>query len=519
MSENVSKPSGYILSIDQGTTGTTVLVLKTGKETGAEVIGRSTINFEQYFPAEGWVEHDLEEIWNSVLSAIEKSTKAAADFDSSFAVDKIDAVGLTNQRETVCFMEAGSGKPLRKAIVWQCRRSSDICRTLKADGLEEKFKDKTGLVLDPYFSGTKVAWVFENEPELKEKYEDGTLWLGTIDTYLLARLTGGASFKTEPSNASRTLIYDIHAGGWSEELAGYLGISHLDGLAEVCDSNAVFGKTTELRVLPAGIPISGVLGDQQAALFGQACTDPGTMKCTYGTGAFMLINTGERPVKSANNMLTTVAWQVQGKLTYALEGSCFIAGAGVQYIRDQLGFFENASESENISFSEEAAPHVYFVPALTGLGAPWWNPKARGAFLGLTRASSKATLTRAVLEGIAFSVADLARCLDQDFGGEPSYLSVDGGASMNNVLMQFQADLLGRPVRRPTQIETTAIGAGLMAAWGVGLLSGTEDIAKVVTLEKEYTPSTDEFKRTILENGWKRAVKAVEVFSDFDQNS
>lgn len=517
----------YLLSIDQGTTGSTVLIVGVGgnRHSGTsqnhqevEVVGKKTCDFPQHFPAAGWVEHDLEEVWASVCSAAKGALQEAQQRDKDFSVAKIAALGITNQRETIGVFDRKSGRPLAKAIVWQCRRSTDICKRLKDQGIEAAIKSRTGLVLDPYFSGTKVTWMFENHPEIAAAIKNGSAVLGTIDAFLMHRLSGGAVFATDASNASRTLLYDINKGCWDSDLAEMLALPDLEkSLPEVRDSAGQFGVTKGLNFLPDGVPIGGVLGDQQAALAGQACFAAGEAKCTYGTGAFFLLNTGAAVKQSRNGMLSTVAWSLCGKRTYALEGSSFIAGAAMQFLRDQLGIIKSAEESEAIAAMASGSPEVYFVPALTGLGAPWWVPEARGAFLGLTRGTSKAQMIRAALEGVAFQVCDLILAMQADFGQAMSTLSVDGGAVKNNLLMQLQADFSGLQVDRPRNIETTAFGAALFAGLGTGVFKTLDEIKGLRVTDRLFVPhrakQEDVEKIRLQMAGWQRAVKAVRAFA------
>ncbi len=504
----------YIVAIDQGTTGSTVLVIDVSRAGDSTVIGRKTVDFPQHFPQTGWVEHDLEEIWASVAQAAAGALTQAKATKAQFDPKCVIALGITNQRETLCVFDRKTAKPLTRAIVWQCKRSAGICERLRAKGLAAKIGDKTGLVVDPYFSGTKITWIMENLPEIATKVKSGSAVMGTIDTYLIARLTAAQSFVTEASNASRTLCFDIATGKWDLELLDLLGVPNADALPDVKDSAGTFGKTKGLAFLPDGIPITGVLGDQQAALAGQTCFNPGEAKCTYGTGAFLLMNLGDKKLRSHSGMLTTVAWQLKGKRTFAFEGSAFIAGAAVQFLRDQLLFFPKAQDSETLAAGSQAAPEVYFVPALAGLGAPYWDPKAQGAFFGLTRGTSKGQLVRAALEGIAFQVADLTRAMEKDRGGPLTVLRVDGGAAANNLLMQAQADYSAIPVDRPQNLETTAFGAGLFAGLGVGLYSGLDELRSVRRTERLFQPAAKDKDRIQAHmQGWSRAVRAVKVFA------
>ncbi|NRA44941.1 MAG: glycerol kinase GlpK [Oligoflexales bacterium] len=509
----------YLLSIDQGTTGTTVLVLDTQKSGKELVCAQATIDFEQYYPQAGWVEHNLDEIWASVQKAASRALAIARQEDPNFHPSKISAIGITNQRETLCFFDRKSGQALRKAIVWQCKRSTAICDQIKLNGQESELREKTGLLADPYFSGSKLRWVCENEPEVKNKLTSGQGVCGTIDTYLIHRLTQGESFVTEASNASRTLLYNIHRACWDQELLELFSVPSESCLAELKDSACLLGKTKGTGFLPDGIPISSALGDQQAALAGQTCFEQGEAKCTYGTGAFLLLQLGKNPIPSQNNLLTAVSWSLNGSLSYAFEGSSFIAGAAVQYLRDNLSLLERAADAEYLASDVIGAPEIYFVPALAGLGAPWWNPNARGAFFGLTRGTNKNQLVRAALEGMAFQVCDLLDSMAKDSDHALKILRVDGGASANNLLMQVQANLGNIVVERPRNLETTALGAAFFAALGVGIYSSLDELKKLRTVDSVYNPvvnSQEEQKRQEQLAGWKRAIKAVEVFASHD---
>jgi glycerol kinase len=505
-----------ILAIDQGTTGSTVLVVDVTEPSEPVVLGRSTVEFTQYYPQTAWVEHDLEEIWRSVVSAAKNAIDQATSNKPGFVTQSIVALGITNQRETLCVFERGTGKPLAPAIVWQCKRSTNIVARLKAQGLEDIVRRKTGLVLDPYFSGTKITWLMEENPAIAGMLRTGRAVMGTIDTYLISRLTAGTSFVTEASNASRTLCFDIHRGSWDDQLLEMLKVPSRDVLPEVRDSAGDFGKTKGLGFLPDGIPITGVLGDQQAALAGQACFAKGEAKCTYGTGAFLLANLGDKPLASKAGMLTTVAWSLKGARTYAFEGSAFIAGAAVQFLRDQMNMIGRAADSESMAEGDRAAPEVYFVPALSGLGAPYWDPKASGAFFGLTRGTRKSQMIRAVLEGIAFQVADLTDAMARDLGTPLSVLRVDGGAAANNLLMQTQADFGRTTVDRPLNLETTAFGAALFAGLGVGVYSDLSDLRSVRKTERLFAPQSSPDEAMVQRYGWQRAIRAVQVFAGTD---
>lgn len=501
-----------IMAIDQGTTGSTVLIVDTGASGGARILGRSTVDFPQHYPRPGWVEHDLEDIWHSVAQAARQALALAEQQDQRFSAKKLLAIGITNQRETLCLFERSSGKPVARAIVWQDKRSVDICQRLKAQGLEKTVRERTGLLLDPYFTGSKIAWVMQHQQDLAARIRKGEVVMGNIDAYLISRLTAGSSFKTEASNASRTLLYDIKLGRWDQELLDAMQVPGPQCLPQVQDSASEFGTTREVGFIPDGIPITGVLGDQQAALAGQTCYEVGEAKCTYGTGAFLLVNTGKDAPRSQNGLITTVAWSLAGQLTYALEGSAFVAGAVVQFLRDQFGFLHSSAEASTMAKEGIGAPQVYFVPALAGLGAPYWEPRATGTILGLTRGTSKAQVVRAALEGIAFEVCDLLTAMRQDMAREISVLRVDGGAAANDLLMQAQADFAGLTVDRPANLETTALGAALFAGLGSKVFSSVAELKHVRRAERLFAPQiTDEVAVQLA--GWRRAIKAVQVFA------
>lgn len=507
----------FILSIDQGTTGTTAQIAEVSDMDDLKVVGRSTINFPQHFPKSDWVEHDLEEIWGSVVQAVKEACAQAETQAPLFKRQNIVAIGITNQRETLCIYERKSLKPLCRAIVWQCKRSSSICQMIKQDGIEKNIRKKTGLLVDPYFTGTKIRWVMENNPEIARSIKNGTAVIGTIDTYLISKLGKGKDHATEASNASRTLIYNIEKGGWDDELIQVMGLPNKDALPEIKNSADLFTRTKGLDFLPDEIPITGVLGDQQAALAGQRCFSFGEAKCTYGTGAFLLLNIGDKPLLSKQHLLTTVAWQLDGKQTYALEGSSFIAGAAFQFLRDKLGFLTSAWESESLARGAVAAPEVYFVPALAGLGAPWWEPEARGAFLGLTRATTREQLIRASLEGVAFQVCDLIESMKGDYRQPFHVLRVDGGAAANSLLMEIQAQLAEIRVERPANLETTGMGAILFAGLGAKIFDSVETLKKSIGVHSSFEPSVSKRNSEWIQKqkeGWVRAVKAVRLFSE-----
>ncbi|MDH5670556.1 MAG: glycerol kinase GlpK [Myxococcales bacterium] len=486
----------FLLAIDQGTTGSTAMVVSES----AEVLGRASQEFPQHFPEPGLVEHDADEIWASVEVAIRGALEAASVTASDCA-----GIGITNQRETTLLWERASGKAIARAIVWQDRRTAASCAELRKAGHEALFRERTGLVLDPYFSGTKIEWLLDHVPGARARAEAGELAFGTIDSFLVHRLSGGALHLTDATNASRTLLYDIREGRWDRELMALLRVPEAL-LPEVRPSSEVYGHTRDLEVLPDGIPIAGIAGDQQAALFGQTCFQVGDAKCTYGTGAFLLMNTGERAVASDHGLLTTVAWRIGDATTYALEGSAFVAGSAVQWLRDQLGLIEKASDVEALAARVPSSEGVVFVPALTGLGAPHWDPDARGLICGLTRGSSAAHIARATLEGIAFQITDLVEAMAQDAGRPLSRLRVDGGASNNALLMQFQADLLAAAIDRPSCVETTALGAAYLAGLAVGIFDSQDTVAKVHRIERCFEPTMAEAAREEHRARWREAV-------------
>lgn len=455
----------------------------------------------QYFPQPGWVEHDPEEIWNSVLNLMKQVL-----MQEQVAPHEIAGIGITNQRETIVVWDRNTGQPLHRAIVWQCRRSSEICERLSDRGLAEMVAKKTGLRLDPYFSGTKVTWLMENVPQVRTALLNGTAVIGTVESWLIYKLSGGASHVTDSSNASRTLLFNIDEMQWDDEMLRVLGVP-ASALPEVVPSSGVIARTADLGVLPAGVPIAGVAGDQQAALFGQACYEPGMAKNTYGTGCFVLMQTGDKPVRSSSGLLTTVAWSMNGKTQYALEGSIFIAGAAIQWLRDGMQIIESAPETEELALSVEDTGGLYFVPAFVGLGAPYWDMYARGTMTGITRGTTRAHLARAALESIAYQTRDVLGVMSHDSGITLKALRVDGGASANNFLMQFQSDLLGIPVERPTVMETTAMGAALLAGLGVGWWGSTDDLAGSWQIGARFDSKMPVSEREDLYSGWMKAVQ------------
>ena len=483
--------SEFVLAIDQGTTGTTaVLVGRSG------VVAAHNVEFPNYFPAPGLVEHDAEEIWASVATVVGKVLEG---------VDprQIAAIGITNQRETSLFWD-DSGRPLHRALVWQDRRTADRCEQLRAAGWEDRVRARTGLVLDPYFSGTKAEWMLQNVPGLREKAENGSARYGTIDSFLVYRLCG--QHVTDPSNASRTLLYDIHRQTWDPELCALLSVP-MACLPRVVDNAGIIGHTRGVGFLPDGIPVAGIAGDQQSALFGQACFKPGMAKCTYGTGAFVLLNTGNTAVASRHGLLTTIAWRLNGKVEYALEGSAFVAGAAVQWLRDGLGFFSSSAEVEELAATVPDAGGVIFVPALAGLGAPHWRPDARGLLCGLTRGSTKAHIARAVLEGMALQVVDMLRAMETDAGRPLAELRVDGGAARNNLLMQYQADVLEVRCVRPKNLESTAMGAAYLAGIGVGFWSSPDAVSDAWARDRSFEPARPKAEVDQIMKHWSDAVR------------
>jgi glycerol kinase len=485
-----------ILALDQGTTSSRAIVF------GSDAQPRATAQqeFEQLYPSPAHVEHDPEAIWHSQLACARQALAEA-----KVAPADVAAVGITNQRETTVLWERDSGKPVANAIVWQSRITTPLCQKLKADGLEDTFRKKTGLVLDPYFSGTKVTHLLDTVPGLRPRAERGEILFGTVDTFLLWRLTGGKVHATDYSNASRTLLFNIQTLDWDDELLKILRVPRAM-LPEAGPSSGVFG-TTDRHWLGGEIAIGGMAGDQQAATFGQACFTPGSAKNTYGTGCFLLLNTGEKPVASRNGLLTTVGWGLGGKVIYCLEGSVFIAGAVVQWLRDGLGIIGGSAEIERLALGVPDTGDVYFVPAFVGLGAPHWNPNARGTIIGVTRGTKRGHIARAALESMAFQTRDVLDAMQRDAGISLDHLKVDGGASRNDLLMQFQADLLGVPVRRPQLFETTALGAAALAGLAVGFWSDPHEFARHWSLEREFKPQLPAPDRDARYARWRKAVE------------
>jgi glycerol kinase len=483
----------YVLALDQGTTSSRALLV----DRAGTVCFAAQRELTQHYPQPGWVEHDPMELWSTQLE-VARAVMASA----SAGAGDIAAIGIANQRETTVLWERATGRPLANAIVWQDRRTADRCEALRARGLEPLFQERTGLVLDPYFSGTKLQWLLDTLPGARARAERGELYFGTVDSWLTFQLTG--QHLTDPGNASRTLLFNLHTGAWDEELLELLRIPKAV-LPRVVASSGGVGTTTP-HLLGGAITVAGLAGDQQAATFGQACLEPGMAKNTYGTGCFLLLNTGGRPTPSRNRLLTTTLWQLGGRTAYALEGSVFMAGAAVQWLRDGLGLITSASEVEALARSVPDNGGVYHVPAFTGLGAPFWDPEARGAFFGLTRGSGKGHIARAVLEAIAYQTAEVLGAMEADSGLRLKELRVDGGASRNDLLMQFQADLLDVTVVRPECTETTALGAAYLAGLAVGFWTGTDQIVANWRAGKRFDPSMTAGEREALLGGWRKAV-------------
>lgn len=492
----------YIMSIDQGTTSSRAILFD--KE--GEIQGVAQREFKQYFPKSGWVEHDANEIWTSVLAVM-----AEVINENEFDPEQIKGIGITNQRETTVIWDKKTGRPIYHAIVWQSRQTQHICNELKEQGHEKTFRNKTGLLLDPYFSGTKVRWILDNVKGAREKAENGDLLFGTIDTWLVWKLSGGEAHITDYSNASRTLMYNIHELKWDDELLELLDIPKAI-LPEVKESSEIYAHTKDYHFFGQEVPIAGIAGDQQAALFGQACFERGDVKNTYGTGGFMLMNTGEEPVTSESGLLTTIAYGLDGKVNYALEGSIFVSGSAIQWLRDGLRIINSAPQTENYATRVNSTDNVYFVPAFVGLGTPYWDSEARGAIFGLTRGTEKEHFIRATLESLCYQTRDVMEAMSKDSGIEVNNLRVDGGAVKNNFIMQFQADIVDTSVERPEVQETTALGAAYLAGLAVDFWEDKKDIADRWKLETEFNPEMSEETRTKLYKGWKKAVEATQVF-------
>lgn len=493
----------YILSFDQGTTSSRAIVF----DKKGNIVSVAQKEFQQIFPQPGWVEHDANEIWSTQLGVATETVLKAG-----ITPQDIAAIGITNQRETTVVWDRKTSQPIYNAIVWQDRRTSDYCNQLKKNGAAKKIKEKTGLVTDAYFSSTKIKWILDNVQGAREKAEKGELCFGTIDSWLIWKLTNGQVHATDVSNASRTMIFNIHTMQWDDELLQLMNIPK-SILPEVRSSSEVYGHTQQLLTSVA-IPVAGIAGDQQSALFGQMCTQPGMVKNTYGTGCFMLMNTGDKPITSNNNLLTTVAWKINNKVSYALEGSVFIAGAAVQWLRDGLKLIQKSGDVEELSLKAADSGGVFMVPAFTGLGAPYWNQYARGIIVGLTRGSTDAHLARAAVESIAYQTMDVLKAMEADANIKIKEVRVDGGATINNYLMQFQADILNTIVIRPSITETTALGAAYLAGLAVGFWSDINEVQDYWQKEKSFQPEMDDEKRNQLQKQWKKAVRAAQAWTE-----
>ncbi|MDK2806297.1 MAG: glycerol kinase [Thermoanaerobacterium sp.] len=488
--------SKYIMALDQGTTSSRAIIF----DHSGNIVASLNKEFTQIYPNPGWVEHDPMEILDSQIEV----AKAVLE-KTGIKAEEIAAIGITNQRETTVVWDKNTGKPVYNAIVWQCRRTAPICDEIKNNGFDKEILKKTGLVVDAYFSGTKIKWILDNVEGAREKAENGDLYFGNIDSWLIWNLTGGKTHVTDYSNASRTMLFNIYELKWDKDILEYLGIPE-SMLPDVKPSSYVYGYTDK-SIFGVEIPIAGCAGDQQAALFGQTCYDKGMAKNTYGTGCFMLMNTGEKAVPSKNGLLTTIAWGIDDKVEYALEGSIFIAGAAIQWLRDELKIIDNSPQSEEYAQKVSDTNGVYIVPAFVGLGAPYWDMYARGAILGLTRGVKREHIIRATLESLAYQTRDVLEAMQEDSGIKLSALKVDGGASTNNFLMQFQSDILDVPVDRPTVIETTALGASYLAGIATGFWSGKEEVAKNWGIDRHFEPNMDAVAREKLYAGWKKAVE------------
>lgn len=490
----------YIMAFDQGTTSSRTIIY----DKNGEIISSAQMEFEQIFPQDGWVEHDPVRIWNTQIETAKKALS-----DANLTYKNIVAIGITNQRETVVVWDKNTGQPVYNAIVWQCRRTADYAKKIKP--YENIIHNKTGLIADPYFSATKIAWILDNVEGAKERAVRGELLFGTIETWLIWNLTGGRVHVTDYSNASRTMLFDIHTLKWDKELCEMIGVP-MCMLPKPAECSCHYGDTDE-NIFGGRIPIAGAAGDQQAALFGEACFEENSIKSTYGTGNFLLLNTGDRPVMSGNGLLTTIAWGLNGKVTYALEGSVFVCGAAVQWLRDMMKFIESSPESEEKALSAESEG-IYVVPAFSGLGAPYWNPYARGAILGLTRATTREQIIRATLESLAYQNDDLLKSMEADTGSQIKELKVDGGAALNNLIMQFQADISNIEIIRYESVESTALGAAYLAGLCVGYYKDLDEICDSKKISKRFKPQIDNDKRKKLIDKWHKAINAVLAFAD-----
>lgn len=492
----------YILAIDEGTTSTRALII----DHDGKKVADAQREFPQYFPQPGWVEHNANEIWNAVLSTI-----ATAFINSGIQPKQIAGVGITNQRETTVVWDKQTGLPIYNAIVWQSRQTNAIAEQLKKDGANDMIHEKTGLLIDAYFSATKIRWILDHVPGAQERAENGELLFGTIDSWLTWKLSGGAFHVTDYTNASRTMLFNIHTLQWDDDILKLLNIPKVM-LPEVRSNSEVYGNTAAYHFYGSAVPIAGMAGDQQAALFGQLALQPGTVKNTYGTGAFIVMNTGEKPTMSANNLLTTIAYGINGKVNYALEGSIFVAGSAIQWLRDAMQLVEHAPDSEAAALESKSHDEVYIVPAFTGLGAPYWDSEARGAAFGLTRGTTRNDFIKATLQSLAYQSRDVVDTMYKDTGIEVPALRVDGGAANNDYLMQFQADILNTPIERAANLETTAMGASFLAGLAVGFWSDTDELQHIFKVGKRFEPHMAEDRRANLYEGWQAAVKATMSF-------
>ncbi|MGB6178529.1 glycerol kinase GlpK [Carnobacterium sp.] len=492
----------YIMSIDQGTTSSRAIIYdKNGRN-----VGSSQKEFTQFFPNDGWVEHNANEIWNSVQSVI-----AGAFIESGIRPTEIAGIGITNQRETTVIWDKKTGLPIYNAVVWQSRQSSGIADQLKEDGYADFFHKKTGLIIDAYFSATKVRWILDHVDGAQERAEKGELLFGTIDSWLVWKLTDGGSHVTDYSNASRTMMFNIHDLEWDQEILDLLNIPKVM-LPKACSNSEVYGHTRSFHFYGGEVPISGMAGDQQAALFGQMAYEPGMVKNTYGTGSFIVMNTGEKPTLSKNNLLTTIGYGINGKVYYAIEGSVFVTGSAIQWLRDGLKIIDNAGDTEKIAMDSTSDDELFVVPAFTGLGAPYWDSKARGAIFGITRGTTRADFVKATLQSIAYQVRDVIDTMKEDTGIDIPLLKVDGGAAHNDYLLQFQADILNSSVQRPRDLETTALGAAFLAGLAVGFWKDLDELKEFYEAGEAFEPSMPEEKREELYSGWKQAVAATQAF-------
>lgn len=493
----------YIMALDQGTTSSRTIIY----DKNSNIISSAQQEFTQHFPHEGWVEHDAMEIWSTQMATAQQALLSA-----NLSYRDIAAIGITNQRETTVVWDKETGEPICNAIVWQCRRTAAYADRLRADGYEDMIRAKTGLIVDAYFSGTKIRWILDNIPGARERAERGELLFGTIETWLIWKMTGGKAHVTDYSNAARTMLFNIHTLEWDEEILKLLDIPR-SMLPKPQPCSCHYGVTIP-ELFGGGIPITGAAGDQQAALFGECCFKDGEVKSTYGTGNFLLLNTGSKAVTSENGLLTTIAWGLDGKVTYALEGSVFVCGAAIQWLRDELKFMTCAPDSEAIAASVSDTDGVYVVPAFVGLGAPYWDSEARGAVFGITRGTSYAHMVRATLESLAFQNEDLLRAMSKDLGYEIETLKVDGGAAMNDLLMQMQADISRVTITRAKSIESTSLGAAYLAGLAVGYFESLDDIIACKSIDRTFVPSMDEAERNARLDGWHRAVRACRAFTE-----